>query len=291
MSDLDFVIVDVFAEQKYAGNQLAVFTQAQDLSDQQMQQIAQETHFSETTFIRSGRQADGGYAVRIFTPGAEVPFAGHPTLGTAWVIRHILGNNDESIKLNLRVGQIPVDVQDQLLWMTTRPPVFGETLPAEVIAPILRLDTTDLNERFPIEVVSTGLPFIFVPLKTLDAVKRVRLDADHLTQIVAGKDITNTIFVFCPETYSPDNQINARFFAPGYGIPEDPATGSANSCLAAYLVKHRYFDTSEIDVKVEQGIEIARPSRLYLKAKEGLDNAIQVKVGGKVQLIAKGQFL
>jgi trans-2,3-dihydro-3-hydroxyanthranilate isomerase len=291
MSELDFIIVDVFAEQKYSGNQLAVFTQAQDLSDQQMQQIAQETHFSETTFIRSGRQADGGYTVRIFTPGAEVPFAGHPTLGTAWVIRHILGNPDETVRLDLRVGQIPVDFQDQLLWMTTRPPVFGETLPTEVIAPILRLDTTDLDERFPIEVVSTGLPFIFVPLKTLDAVKRVQLDVDLLARLVAGKDITQTIFVFCPETYAQDNQINARFFAPAYGIPEDPATGSANSCLAAYLVKHRYFDTNTIDVKVEQGYEIGRRSRLYLKAKESPSGDILVKVGGKVQLIAKGQFV
>jgi trans-2,3-dihydro-3-hydroxyanthranilate isomerase len=291
MKELDFIIVDVFAEKKYAGNQLAVFTQAQDLSDQQMQQIAQETHFSETTFIRSDRQADGGYAVRIFTPGAEVPFAGHPTLGTAWVIRHILGNPHDTVSLNLGVGQIPVDFQDQLLWMTTRPPIFGETLPAEVIAPILRLDTTDLDECFPNEVVSTGLPFIFVPLKTLDAVKRVRLDTDRLTQLVTGKDITNTIFVFCPETYSADNQINARLFAPAYGIPEDPATGSANSCLAAYLVKHRYFDTSTINIKVEQGYEIGRPSRLYLKASEKPNSDILIKVGGKVQLIAKGQFL
>ena len=291
MSELDFIIVDVFAERKYSGNQLAVFTDAQGLSDQQMQQIALETHFSETTFIRSDRRADGGYTVRIFTPGAEVPFAGHPTLGTAWVIRHILGCTDETIKLNLRVGQIPVDFQEQHLWMTTRPPVFGETFPREVIAPILRLDTSDLDERFPIEVVSTGLPFIFVPLQTLDAVKRVRLDADRLTQLVAGKDITNTIFVFCPETYAPDNQINARLFAPAYGIPEDPATGSANSCLAAYLVKHRYFNTNAIDVKVEQGYEINRPSRLYLRAREKPDGDIQVQVGGKVQLIARGQFL
>ena len=291
MSNLDFIIVDVFAEHKYSGNQLAVFTHAQNLSDQQMQQIAQETHFSETTFIRSDRQGDGGYAVRIFTPAEEVPFAGHPTLGTAWVIRHVLGSTDETVRLNLRVGQIPVDFQDQLLWMTTRPPVFGETFPVEVIAPILRLDTKDLDERFPIAVVSTGLPFIFVPLKTLDAVKRVRVEADRLTQLVAGKDITNTIFVFCPETYAQDNQINARLFAPAYGIPEDPATGSANSCLAAYLVRHRYFNTDTIDVQVEQGYEIGRPSRLYLKARERASGDILVQVGGKVQLVAKGQFV
>jgi trans-2,3-dihydro-3-hydroxyanthranilate isomerase len=291
MHNLGFIVVDVFAEQKYSGNQLAVFTHAQDLSDQLMQQIAQETHFSETTFIRSDRQADGGYAVRIFTPGEEVPFAGHPTLGTAWVIRHALRDTSETVKLNLKVGQIPVDFRDQLLWMTTNPPVFGETFPAEVIAPILRLDAGDLDVRYPIEVISTGLPFIFVPLKTLDAVKRVRIDVDRLARLVAGKDITQTIFVFCAETYAQDNQINARFFAPAYGIPEDPATGSANSCLAAYLVKHRYFDTSTIDVRVEQGYEIGRPSRLYLKAKERSGGDILVQVGGKVQLVAKGQFV
>ena len=137
--------------------------------------------------------------------------------------------------------------------------------------------------------ISTGVAFVLVPLKTLDAVQRTKINLDQLTVMSQTQDVPSTIMVFSRQTLYPDNQIHTRMFAPLYGVPEDPATGSANSCLAGYLVKHRYFNTDTIDIQVEQGYEIGRPSRLYLKAK-GRDEHIDVQVGGKVFPIARGQL-
>lgn len=291
MSSLRFVIVDVFAEKLFAGNQLAVITHAAGVSDERMQQIAREINYSETTFILSDRCRNGGYDVRIFTPKEEIPFAGHPTLGTAYVIAEILGREpSDPIQLNLGVGQVPVHRQNELLWMTTPAPQFGETFKPLDMAAILNLDVGDIDTRFPIQIVSTGLPFILVPLKTLKAVKNCQVNVDALLTLIGSRDISKSVFVFCPETYEKANQINARMFAHYYGIPEDPATGSANSCLAGYLVKHRYFGKDSINLTVEQGMEIHRPSRLYLDARQN-GNTIHVRVGGKVQLIAKGELI
>jgi trans-2,3-dihydro-3-hydroxyanthranilate isomerase len=245
-------------------------------------------HFSETTFICSDQQTDGGFVVRIFTPGKEVPFAGHPTLGTAYVISEILGKaTSGDIRLNLGVGQIPVARQKDRLWMTTNSPSFDKTYAIEDLATVLNLKRKDFDQRFPIQVISTGIPFIVVPLQSLEAVKRCRVNADALAAL---KSDCQEMLVFTAETYSPDCELNVRVFCPRLGVPEDPATGSANSCLAGYLVKHQYFGTSEINLSVEQGMEIHRPSRLYLKAQQDGER-IRVQVGGKVQLIAKGELL
>ncbi|NJP10003.1 MAG: PhzF family phenazine biosynthesis protein [Leptolyngbyaceae cyanobacterium RU_5_1] len=295
MSSLPFYIVDVFAETKYAGNQLAVFTSAGALSTEQMQQIAKETNFSETTFILSPELRNGGYDVRIFTPGKELPFAGHPTLGTAFVLQQaVIQQTVEHVVLNLKVGQIPVTLfyQNQAidwLWMRQNPPVFGEILTAEAIAPVLGLDTSDVDTRFPIQEVSTGVPFIIVPLKTLEALQRIKVNRDRLVALVEPLQATE-IFVFCPETRNPANQFSARMFAPLLGIAEDPATGSANGCFAGYLAQHAYLGDGAVDVRVEQGYEIGRPSLLLLKA-EKTDETIDVSVGGKVIMVAKGEFV
>lgn len=290
-----FYILDVFAENKYAGNQLAVVRNAGTLTDAQMQEIAKEMNYSETTFILSEQEQSGGYDVRIFTPETEVPFAGHPTLGTAFVIQQeIVSKPAETINLNLKVGQIPVTFnydarQPDVLWMKPIEPVFGEVFDTAEVEQILTIAKEDMDERFPIQSVSTGIPFIFVPLKTLDAVKRAKIATDKLFDWIKDKE-AKVIFVFCPETYNPENDMNVRLFADAYGIPEDPATGSANSCLAAYLVKHRYFKTDQIDIRVEQGYEIGRPSLLYLKAEEK-NGKIDVAVGGKVVMVAKGELI
>lgn len=285
MKDRTFYIVDVFAERKYSGNQLAVVTESDGLSHEQMQQITCEMHFSETTFICSDKQADGGFAVRIFTPGGEVPFAGHPSLGTAFVLSQILKKAEsQETKLNLQVGQIPVTQQGDLWWMTPKAPQFGRTYVAEEFAPILSLDKKDFDPKFPIQIVSTGLPFVMVPLKNLDAVKRIRVQKDLLLP-GAGE-----ILVFAPETHSADCQLNVRVFVPRMNIPEDPATGSANSCLAGYLSRHRYFGTPQVDIQVEQGLEIERPSRLHLKSTQAGGTSV-IQIGGKVQLVAKGTLL
>lgn len=290
-----FYIVDVFAEEKYAGNQLAVVRNAGALSSRQMQRIAKEMNYSETTFILSEREVNGGYDVRIFTPNNELPFAGHPTLGTAYVIQQeIIKKNVENVALNLKVGQIPVtftykDKATDILWMKQVQPTFGSVHKPESIAQVLTLNTGDLDDRFPIEEVSTGFFDFIVPLKTLDAVKRVKLDKDKYNTLIKTTQ-AKAILVFCPEPYDKENDLNARFFADYYGVPEDPATGSANGCLAAYLVKHRYFGKKQIDIRVEQGMEIGRPSLLYLRAEEK-DGQIEVNVGGKVVMAAKGELV
>lgn len=295
MAKRTFYILDVFAEEKYAGNQLAVVRDADDLSDEQMQKIAREMNYSETTFILSQQQRDGGYDVRIFTPEIEVPFAGHPTLGTAYVIQQeIVSKPVETIKLNLKVGQIPVTFnydgrQPGILWMKQIEPIFGKTVEPQPVSEVLGIDESEIDEKFPIQEVSTGLPFIIVPLKTLDAVKRARVNTDKRFKLVRDY-AAKMIFVFCHQTYHAENDLNCRMFADHYGIAEDPATGSANGCLAGYLAKYRYFKSSQIDIRVEQGHEIGRPSLLYLKA-EDKEGKIDVSVGGKVVMVAKGNLI
>lgn len=295
MAKLTFYILDVFAEEKYAGNQLAVVRNAGELSDEQMQKITVEMNYSETTFILSEEQRDGGYDVRIFTPAAEVPFAGHPTLGTAYVIQHeIMKEPTETVILNLKVGQIPVTSSSggkdgDILWMKQKDPTFGLTIEPGSISRVLGLDESDIDDRFTIQEVSTGLPFIIVPLKDLSAVKRAKIKKDECFKLVENTQ-AKMILVFCPETYNQGNDLNVRVFCDYYDISEDPATGSGNGCLAGYLVKHRYFGNDNFDIRVEQGYEIGRPSLLYLRAeqKEGM---IDVFVGGKVVMVAEGRLL
>jgi trans-2,3-dihydro-3-hydroxyanthranilate isomerase len=293
MKGHSFYLVDVFAEEKYAGNQLAVVADAGKLSSHQMQRIANEFHFSETSFILSDTMRNRGYDVHIFTPQTELPFAGHPALGTAFVIRHrITDKKVDRITLNLKVGQIPVTFEkdekgDEIVWMHQVPPTFGRTLDSQTMAKVLNLQVKDIDERFPLQEVSTGIPFIIVPLKSLDAVKRAR--TDRTKQLEIAQHGSADILMFSPETYHKENDLNVRVFVDILGIPEDPATGSANGCLAGYLCRYRYFGNDKINIRVEQGYEIARPSLLRLKA-ERQEDKIDVHVGGRTTLVATGKL-
>ena len=284
----NFTIVDVFAEEKYAGNQLAVVRGAAGLSDEILQKITREMNYSETTFILSEEERDGGYDVRIFTPGGEVPFAGHPTLGTAHVIRdEILATPVERVVLNLEAGKIPVTF-GEVLWMRQLPPTFGPALDLGSLARVLGLEDGDLDDRHPVREVSTGLPAVIVPLTSLEALQRCRVNWElHRESAAAGKNL----YAFCPEPHADGpGDVSARMFSDDLGIPEDPATGSAAGCLAGYLVEQRYFGTDSVEVRVEQGYEIQRPSLLYLRAgREG--DTIDVSVGGKVQMVARGELI
>ena len=288
MAKLNFYLLDVFAQEKFAGNQLAVFINAADLSSECMQKIANEMHFSETTFILSDQPRNGGYDVRIFTPFEEVPFAGHPTLGTAYIIKRFIADNEpDKVVLNLKVGQIPVHCENEVLWMKQVPPTFGKAFEVGQFAKVLQLKETDFEGGFPIQEVSTGMPFIIVPMKTLDAVKQANVNLMYLRAMAS--EVHGGILVFCPQTVHFVNDLHVRVFVDLFGIPEDPATGSGNGCLAGYLSRYRYFGNDEINVKVEQGYEIRRPSLLLLKAHKTGD-VVHVEIGGKVFLVAKGKL-
>jgi trans-2,3-dihydro-3-hydroxyanthranilate isomerase len=292
--DLRFYIVDVFAETKLSGNQLAVFRDCAKLTKDQMQQIAKEMHFSETTFITSDKERNGGYDIRVFTPDFELPFAGHPTLGTAYIVQsQVLAKQVPEVKLNMKVGQIPVTFsyksgKADVLWMHQKEPSFGKELDRPTVAGVLGLKTSDVDGRFPIIAVSTGIPFVIVPLVSLKAVKAVKLDLSAATKFLKTAGGIGFL-VFSEETYHEENDLNVRVLGPSPSIPEDPATGSGNGCLAAYLVKTRFFGNDSVDARVEQGYEIGRKSLLLLKAKKG-GTKIDVRVGGSVQFVASGDF-
>ena len=290
MPKCTFYIVDVFAEKKFEGNQLAVFLCENGITDSEMQKIAKEMNYSETTFITSIEN----YTVRIFTPEIELPFAGHPALGTAYVIqREIIKSNIKTLLLNLKIGQIPIlfkykSGEAEEIWMEQNVPAFGQFFDPELITNTLYLREEDIDIRFPIQEVSTGLPFIIVPLKTLDALKRARVEREKFFDLVENTN-AKSILIFCPEARKKGNHLSVRVFTevPGF---EDPATGSGNGCLASYLVHHQYFGKSSVDIRVEQGYEIGRPSLLLLRSEEK-EGQISVSVGGKAYIVAKGELL
>lgn len=287
----DLHIVDVFARERYTGNQLAVVETGGDLADEELQAVAREMDFSETAFVES--RADP-YRVRIFTPEAEVPFAGHPTLGTAHVIRErVADGRPETVVLDLTVGEVPVEVRErdgrETLWMTQQPPEFGETLAGDRLAAVLGLSADRLDTDWPVQVVSTGLPTVIVPLADRGALTDIDLDREAYDELTGDRE-AKLVHAFCPEPREPNNDIAVRMFAPAYGVPEDPATGSANGCLAAYLARHAYFGSGVVDARVEQGYEIARPSLLYLAATDRGDD-VRVEVGGRVVDVARGDLL
>jgi trans-2,3-dihydro-3-hydroxyanthranilate isomerase len=285
-------IVDVFAEAKYEGNQLAVVIDNEGIPTDLMQKLAREMHFSETTFITESDLNNKIFKVRIFTPESELPFAGHPTLGTAYIAQKILLKQKvEELTLDMKAGMIPVKFyyegdEPGVLWMKQLPPEFGEIHPIEKFAEFLGLEPDDFDTEYPIQEVSTGVYFYIIPLKTREALKRVKLDSDKLAEYSKDKK-AKWPFMFCREPENPENHLKARMIT---SFTEDPATGSANGCFAGYLVKHKYLNSESIDVRVEQGAEVNRPSILYLKA-ERIGGTIEVNVGGKVAYVAKGHLV
>jgi trans-2,3-dihydro-3-hydroxyanthranilate isomerase len=307
-------LVDVFARERYAGNQLAVVTDAVGLDDTEMQAFATEIGFSETTYVETdaesgpgptdatGSSGDGDpdvWPVRVFTPEAEIPFAGHPTLGTAHVVReHLADGRPDEVVLDLDVGRVPVEARErdgrETLWMTQQPPAFGERLAHADLAAVLGLDPSDLDHEYPVQVVSTGLPTVVVPLADRAALEAIDVDRAAYDAVTGDRDAKNVLAV-CPDPRRDDTDLAVRVFAPYYGVPEDPATGSSNGCLAAYLHRHGYRGAGPVDVRVEQGYEMGRPSLLDLRAREPGDAAasdgLVVEVGGTVRPVARGNLV
>ena len=290
-----FHIVDVFAERPYTGNQLAVVLDADGLSAETMQQIAGETNYSETTFVASAPESDGGFRVRIFTPAREITFAGHPILGTAWVIRHhLVSDATGPVRLNIATLQVPVTFEApvngrEVAWFLAPPVLLGATCARESIAAALGISAGDIETRAPVQQLSAGTSAMIVPLCSLEALRRSRLDLEAFAPLaVAG--FPRLVYLFCLETRDPRNDLSARFFFEAHGVREDPATGNGAAFLGAYLLEHRFFPGSDLSIRIEQGYEIDRPSLVLLRARMA-GQFREVSVGGNVMPIVQGELL
>jgi trans-2,3-dihydro-3-hydroxyanthranilate isomerase len=284
---MKFYIVDCFAENKYQGNQLAVFLPERHISGMEMQQIAREINFSETAFILSGKEENGGYPVRIFTPDIEVPFAGHPTLGTAFVIhKELEAGQSANVVLNLPVGSIQVAIGEDGLTMTQNQPRFGQIIGKSQVAGLLQIGTDEILDDFPVQWVSTGLPCFVIPLKDAGAVARCAIHHDRFRRFIETVDKCNML-VFAQ---TDARQLVVRVFMDDPGFLEDPATGSANGNLAGYVLQYDYFKSQNVDYTVSQGAAVGRPSKLHISARLE-EGAYHIRVGGKAYLVAQGIWL
>lgn len=290
-----FYMVDVFAEQSYSGNPLAVFVGDVPLSDETMQRLAAEMNFSETTFVTSAPESDGGFRVRIFTPAREIAFTGHPILGTAWLIRqHLAVETFEQVLLNLEVGQVPVSFETsddgrEILWFIAPPMVLGATSDHELFATALGLSPADIDVTTPIQMVSAGTSAMIVPLNSLDALHRSKLNLDAF-KTLASNGIPPLVYLFCRQTHHPGNDLSVRFFFEAHGVREDPATGNGAAFLGAYLLEHQAFSGSDLSLRIEQGHEVRRPSLIMLRARLN-DAGREVSVGGVVIPTIQGELL
>jgi trans-2,3-dihydro-3-hydroxyanthranilate isomerase len=286
---LPFVQVDVFTARPLEGNALAVFTDGRGLSAAEMQGIARETNLSETTFVLPEPSARSGSPtrVRIFTVGEEVPFAGHPTLGTASVLRP---PGAREVVLALGVGAIPVSFEDRpegtFGEMRQRDPVFGPVHGREEIARAAGLAPDEIAADVPAQTVSTGLAFTIVPVRSLDALRALRLDVSRAEDYLARTSGGFFYFV-ARETVDPGARLHARMIF--YG-GEDPATGSAAGCCAAWMRRHGLTGPGE-RVVIEQGLEVRRPSRIHVCASGEGEHVTDVRVGGYVVEVARGEYL
>ena len=289
-----FYIVDVFAEQPYSGNPLAVVVGEDTLPDETMQKLAAETNYSETTFVTSRSEADGGFRVRIFTPAREIAFAGHPILGTAWVLRHqFFPEASGPVRLNLALGQVPVTFEvsaegEEVAWFLAPPVVPGKTCAPERMAAAVGLSPSDIDTEFPVQQFSAGTSAMVVPLRSLDALRRSQLDLNAFGALSA-EGFPSLVYLFCRETHDPGNDLCARFFFEAHGVREDPATGNGAAFLGAYLLEHRFFPEPGFSIRIEQGYEVRRPSLVRLRARV-VDGSREVSVGGRVIPAVRGEL-
>jgi trans-2,3-dihydro-3-hydroxyanthranilate isomerase len=297
---LSFLQYDVFTDEALAGNQLAVFLDGRGLSTERMQAIAREMNFSESTFILPPEASGTDVRMRIFTPGNELPMAGHPTIGSAFALAHTgtIRTGQSRFVFGLGVGPVPVDLEWEgtdlrFAWMTQLKPVFGPAIDArEAVAAAIGLGAADVAPDLPIQQVTTGLPFLFVPLRGRDAVDHASCDVSAFRRLKSSHGIDLGIFLFAVLPPGSAETVYSRMFAPGFGMVEDPATGSASGALGCYLVRHGLVtgDASRRMVSL-QGVAMGRPSRIHIAIDSRGDEFVSVKVGGYSVLVARGEFL
>ncbi|MDY7075574.1 MAG: PhzF family phenazine biosynthesis protein [Chloroflexota bacterium] len=303
MKEYRFIQVDVFTAKPFGGNPLAVFPEAEGLTTEEMQRLAREMNLSETTFVLPPQASGADFKVRIFTPVAELPFAGHPVVGTHWVLAHLgrveLREPVTQVCLELGVGVLPADLyvvggRVERVVMTQGHPTFHGVLEDVTgLAEGLGISPEAIVETgLPVQVVSTGVPQMMVPVRSLTKVQGLdagRLNTAALNQVCRELG-TECVMVFTFETEQPEATVHVRMFAPLLGVPEDPTTGSANGALGAYLVYHQAVSVTgpTIHIVSEQGAEISRPSTLYVEVDLGDEEPTAVRVGGQVVLVAEG---
>src|SRR5258706_5012590 len=291
MKKLAMVYLDVFTERALTGNALAVCLDGRGLTSEQMQALARETNLSETTFILPGEAAaenERGVRVRIFTVQEELPFAGHPTLGTAFVLHKKTGASE--VRLELNVGTVPVrfeqsDGQAIFGEMTQKNPQFGATHTREAVGQFTNLGHADFDDSLPIQTVSTGVPFTITAVTSLDKLRSLRVDLPHASEYLAQSGGKLLYFV-SRETVDPKARLHARML---FYNGEDPATGSAAGCCASWMVAHGVAASDE-HVMIEQGLEMHRPRRIFVRATKQDNQVINVRVGGNCVEVLRGEL-
>ncbi|MBI1279061.1 MAG: PhzF family phenazine biosynthesis isomerase [Anaerolineaceae bacterium] len=296
MRRLHYHLLDVFTNERFGGNPLAVFINGRGLETALMQRIAKELNLSEVTFVLPPENPDNDWKVRIFTPSIELPMAGHPTVGTSYILaREDMVGVSEShpvIKLEEGVGIISVTFQfndgmPSLIQMQQPLPTFSpEFTDRALAAELLSLQPDDLAD-YPVQVVSCGVPFLFIPVKSLAAVQKIKFRMDIWERSFGDYP---QMFVFTTETTYPTSTVHSRMFAPGMGIAEDPATGAASGPLGCYLVKYGLVKDDPAKIISEQGFEMGRPSYIHIEIRQ-TDGAIYfVGVGGECVYIGEGSL-
>ena len=292
-----YYICDVFTKKPFCGNQLAVFPEAEGLCAKQMQKIAKEFNFSETSFVFPSKK---GYTkkVRIFTPTREVPFAGHPNIGTAFVLANdgSFGTLDhpKQVTFEEEAGVVSVSVtsyEDCGIFCELSAPQnlsVGNSISTDIVASVLSLNEADiLTQTHRPQIASVGLPFLFVEVLSLEVLQRAEVDISKL-RLLSNNCATSYIHVYCRNINNYDLQ--ARMFAPLDGVTEDPATGSANSALVGLLALNDLADDSETDWYISQGTEIGRPSTLYGRTRKEKGKVTGIWMGGYSTLNSEGIF-
>lgn len=300
-----FIQLDVFTRTPFGGNQLAVFPEAGGLSDAAMRAIAREMNFSETTFVLPASDARALRRVRIFTPSTELPMAGHPTVGTTFALAHegvIRASDPSPIYLQLGVGTLPIDLLYEgdalsFVWMHQPAPVFQPWQGDRAqLAAALGLTVDDLDATLPIEHGSAGVAFVYIPLRSLAALGRARPGADLAAALAAtSNNIGAHLFTLDipPGALPGGADARARMFAPGMGVAEDPATGSAAGPFGVYLVRHGRATldaTGETRIRLEQGVEMERPSVITIAVQMDGETVRDVRVGGEAVVVAEGEL-
>jgi len=278
-----FYQVDVFSDELFGGNPLAVFLRGEDFKEAQFQQMAREMNLSETTFVLPSSHPAADFDVRIFTPEKELPFAGHPTLGTAFVLRHagLVPSTQNHVRLNFKVGVIQVDLQeDDKIFMTQPPGKILQTFTnTEEVAQVLGLTANNID--LPVQTASTGFPALLVPINSLRAMQRIVLNLS-LLKVLLEEEGVDMIYPFTRQTLDQKSSVHARGFAPFVGIPEDPATGSVAGALGYYLKDK---NPKEENLIIEQGYEMKRPGLIFVTM-----GGTKIQVGGKTRMVFKASL-